>query len=159
MRRGPGVVGVLVAAGVLTAAAAAGAARQVVEVEMWEFRYKPSVVTLRAGVPAELRLVNRGVVEHEFMVYDATDLHMAGMDPDKMHHELEERSYFRGLAVQVSGRAKMVERMGRDVVMITLAPGEKVVLRFTPKRRGTFEIGCHLPGHYEAGMKGRVVVR
>jgi uncharacterized cupredoxin-like copper-binding protein len=106
-----------------------------------------------------VRLVNRGVVEHEFMVYDLGHLHLAGMDPQRMHRELEARSYFRGLAVQVAGKAKMVERRGKDLVMVTLAPGEQVVLRFTPVKKGSFEMGCHLPGHYEAGMKGRWVVQ
>jgi uncharacterized cupredoxin-like copper-binding protein len=137
----------------------AGAARQGVEVGMKEFAFVPSTVTLKAGSPAEVRLVNRGVVEHEFMVYDLGHLHLAGMDPQRMHRELEARSYFRGLAVQVAGKAKMVERRGKDLVMVTLAPGEQVVLRFTPVKKGSFEMGCHLPGHYEAGMKGRWVVR
>jgi uncharacterized cupredoxin-like copper-binding protein len=147
----------LTASGAAPAGAAAGG--QVVELQMKEFSFLPATVTLKAGVATELRLVNRGVVEHEFMVYDPKGLHAAGMQPDRMHRELEARSYFRGVAVQVSGRAKMVERMGKDVVMVTLAPGQQVVLRFTPRRKGTFEIGCHTPGHYEAGMKGRWVVR
>jgi plastocyanin len=27
-----------------------------------------------------------------------------------------------------------------------------------PDRKGTYEIGCFLPGHYEAGMKGTITV-
>lgn len=154
------VISVLVAVGfgVREGAGAAGA-RQVVELQMKEFAFVPATVTFRAGVPVELRLVNRGVVEHEFMVYDPGHMHLAGMDPDTMHRELEARSYFRGLDVRVEGKAKMVERMGKDLAMIALAPGERVVLRFTPKKKGTFEVGCHIPGHYEAGMKGRWVIR
>ncbi|MDR7416425.1 MAG: cupredoxin domain-containing protein [Armatimonadota bacterium] len=160
MRRGLFVAGGVVLLGVLTAAAAgAGTTRQVVEIQMKEFAFVPSTVTLRAGVPAEVRLVNRSVVEHEFMVYDLGHLHLTGMDPEKMHRELEARSYFRGLPVQVEGKAKMVERRGKDLAMVTLAPGERVTLRFTPRKRGTFEMGCHIPGHYEAGMKGSWVVR
>jgi uncharacterized cupredoxin-like copper-binding protein len=137
----------------------AAAAPQRVEVQLKEFAFVPSAVTLKAGIPAELRLVNRGVVEHEFMVYQLGHLRMSGMDPQKMHKELEARSYFRGLAVQVEGAAKAVERMGKDLVMITLAPGQHVLLRFNPTKKGTFEMGCHIPGHYEAGMKGSWVVR
>jgi len=153
------VITVLVAVGfgVQEGAGAAGT-RQAAELQMKEFAFVPATVTFRAGVPAELRLVNRGVVEHEFMVYDPGHMHLAGMDPDTMHRELEARSYFRGLDVRVEGKAKMVERMGKDLAMIALAPGERVVLRFTPKKKGTFEVGCHIPGHYEAGMKGRWVV-
>ncbi len=139
--------------------ATAAGTRQVVEVQMKEFAFVPATVTLRAGAPVELRLVNRGVVEHEFMVYDTKGLHMAGMDPQKMHKELEARSYFRGIPVQVEGKAKTVERMGKDVVMLLLDPGQQVVLRFVATKKGTFEMGCHTPGHYEAGMKGQWVVR
>lgn len=137
----------------------AGVAKQVVDLQMKEFAFVPSTVTLKAGVPAEVRLSNRGVVEHEFMVYDPGRMHLAGMDPEEMHRQLEARSYFRGLAVQVQGKAKQVERHGKDLSMILLAPGQQVVLQFTPRTRGSFEIGCHVPGHYEAGMKGRWVVR
>ncbi len=79
--------------------ATAAGVRQVVEVQMKEFAFVPATVTLRAGVPVELRLVNRGVVEHEFMVYDLKGLHTMRMDPQKMHKELEARSYFRGIPV------------------------------------------------------------
>lgn len=140
-----------------TDAARAATARQRVEIQMKEFAFVPSTVTLKAGVPAEVRLVNRGVVEHEWMVHEAKG--MTGMHSEKMHKELEARSYFKGLPVQVEGQAKRVERMGKDVVMVTLAPGQSVTLRFTPRKRGTFEMGCYLPGHYEAGMKGSWVVR
>ncbi|MCS7235707.1 MAG: cupredoxin domain-containing protein [Armatimonadota bacterium] len=152
-------VAVAVVASLQTGAVQAAGAPQVVELQMKEFAFLPATVTLKAGVPVELRLVNRGVVEHEFMVYDLGHLHPAGMDPQKMHRELEARSYFRGVAVQVEGRAKLVERRGKDLVMVTLAPSERITLRFTPRRRGTFEMGCHVAGHYEAGMKGSWVVR
>ncbi len=139
--------------------APAAATQQVVELQMKEFAFVPATVTLRAGAPAELRLANQGAVEHEFMVYDAKGLHLGGMDPDKMHRELEARSYFRGVLVQVEGRAKEVKRRGKDLVGVTLAAGQRVVLRFVASRTGTFEVGCHVPGHYEAGMRGRWVVR
>ena len=31
--------------------------------------------------------------------------------------------------------------------------------KFTPNKKGTFEIGCHVEGHYEAGMKGILTVK
>lgn len=144
---------------VATPPSPAGAGKQVVNLQMKEFAFVPSAVTLKAGVPAEVRLSNRGVVEHEFMVNNRGHMHMTGMDPHKMHEELEKQSYFRGLSVRVDGKAKVVERRGKDLVMITLAPGEQVVLRFVPTRKGTFDMECHLPGHYEAGMTGTWVVR
>jgi uncharacterized cupredoxin-like copper-binding protein len=34
-----------------------------------------------------------------------------------------------------------------------------VEVKFTPKKTGTFEIGCHVEGHYEAGMKGSLTIK
>ncbi|MDQ7843846.1 MAG: hypothetical protein QN141_13320 [Armatimonadota bacterium] len=36
---------------------------------MTDFRFTPARITLQANVPAEIVLVNKGTVEHEFMVY------------------------------------------------------------------------------------------
>lgn len=44
-------------------------------------------------------------------------------------------------------------------IEVVLKPGEQAVLRFTPIKKGNYELGCHLPGHYEAGMKGSLVVQ
>lgn len=37
--------------------------------------------------------------------------------------------------------------------------GRSAVITFTPKKKGTFEYGCHVEGHYEAGMKGTLTVK
>ncbi len=37
-------------------------------------------------------------------------------------------------------------------------PGESARGVLTPEVAGDFELGCHLPGHYEVGMKGKVHV-
>lgn len=37
-------------------------------------------------------------------------------------------------------------------------PGETVTAGFVPNETGEFEFGCFVPGHYEAGMVGEVVV-
>lgn len=37
-------------------------------------------------------------------------------------------------------------------------PGETAVGGFVPEKTGTFEFGCLIPGHYEAGMVGDIEV-
>ena len=37
-------------------------------------------------------------------------------------------------------------------------PGETVTAGFVPEETGQFEFGCFVPGHYEAGMVGEIVV-
>ncbi|MDR7486214.1 MAG: hypothetical protein QN149_13365 [Armatimonadota bacterium] len=42
---------------------------------------------------------------------------------------------------------------------ILVGPGQSATLRFTPTKKGTFEISCQISGHYEAGQKGTITVR
>lgn len=37
-------------------------------------------------------------------------------------------------------------------------PGETVTAGFVPQETGNFEFGCYVPGHYDAGMVGELVV-
>lgn len=41
---------------------------------------------------------------------------------------------------------------------ITLEPGESGELTHTFDEAGTIEIGCHQPGHYDAGMRANITV-
>ena len=40
----------------------------------------------------------------------------------------------------------------------TLAPGQTATVLWRFSKPGTYEFACLLPGHYEAGMHGTVVV-
>lgn len=153
-------LGALLAAVLLVAASGAsvlsGVAGESVTVTMTEFKFTPAQVTLRAGVPAEIRVANKGAVEHEFMVYEKPKASATAMD---LHDWSRERSYFLGLEPKIEGSVTDLERKGKDVVMIMLAAEKIATIKFTPKKTGTFEIGCFVPGHYEAGMKAVLVVR
>ncbi|HET6772950.1 MAG TPA: plastocyanin/azurin family copper-binding protein [Acidimicrobiales bacterium] len=41
---------------------------------------------------------------------------------------------------------------------VSVGPGDTAVTTFRFDEAGTFEFACHLPGHYEYGMRGDVVV-
>lgn len=40
-----------------------------------------------------------------------------------------------------------------------LNPGEEITVTFQPPGPGTYEFICTFPGHYEAGMRGKLIVR
>ncbi|MBI5860437.1 MAG: multicopper oxidase domain-containing protein [Nitrosarchaeum sp.] len=44
------------------------------------------------------------------------------------------------------------------VAMKNMASGQTRESDVIELREGTYEMGCHLPGHFEAGMKGKIVV-
>ena len=133
---------------------AAGAKEQKVTIVLNEMSFSPAKVTLSAGVPAEFKLVNRGKVKHEFMVYAVP---RAGLSGDALEGWAKENSYFKGIEVAVEGAGLEVE--GEDIMEIELAAGRSAEVKFTPRKTGRFEIGCHVEGHYEAGMKGTLTVK
>lgn len=134
--------------------AAWGASEQKVTVTMTEMRFAPAKVTLKAGTTVEIKLVNKGKVKHEFMVYA---LPKAGTTREGLHEWAEGTSYFKGVEVKVEGGGIEVE--GKDIFEIEVAAGKSAEVKFTPTRKGTFEIGCLIEGHYEAGMKGSLTVK
>ncbi|MCL6552483.1 MAG: hypothetical protein K6W08_05095 [Firmicutes bacterium] len=147
---------VLVLAGPVTAGG-----RQKVTITMGEdlprMYFRPARVTLQAGVEAEIVLVNRGKVTHEFMVYAPP---RPGTSREALHRWAEETNYFRGVEVKVEGGGVEVE--AKDVLEVEVAAGKSAEVKFTPRRTGTFEMACLIKDqvdHYEAGMKGTLVVR
>jgi uncharacterized cupredoxin-like copper-binding protein len=97
--------------------------------------YLPDRVTVRKGEQVRFQLRNNGEIDHEFVIgtVEENRRHMKAMEahPD-MHHD--------------DPNAKRLKPR---------ATGE-IVWQFT--KAGTFEFACLIPGHYEAGMKGVVIV-
>jgi len=151
------VSGVIVAA-VLSlelAAAAFAAPVQKITLTMSEFQFAPKTVALRPGTAVEVTLINKGTVEHEFMLYPMPSMGGMSMDMDAYGAQ---NTYFKDIgAVELVADGKTSRPSRLERVMV--APGKTAVLRFTAKKAGTFEFGCHIPGHYEAGMKGILTVK
>lgn len=140
----------------LTGDAPAAGAVQRITIIMRDFSYSPNKVTVQAGTPVEITLVNRGKVAHEFMMYDLPKA-MGSMGPMGGHEWAEKTNYFRGHDVKVTGG--QIERKAGAVFEIVVGPGKSATIQFTPTKKGTFEISCQISGHYEAGQKGTITVR
>ena len=133
----------------------AGAAKeQKVTITMTDFKFTPGLITLQSGVPAEIVLVNKGVVEHEFMVYVAPKGKVGDWDEYVMPN-----TYFTNIG-EVEGEFEGLGAVaGTSIFEVEVKKGKTAELKFTPTRKGTFEMGCHVEGHYQAGMKGVLVVK
>ncbi len=134
-----------------TSSTAAGP--QVVQVKMGEFYFKPQAIRLKAGQQVRIEIVNEGKIEHEFML--GREVEMEGGKP--AHYE---KDFFDGIQVshtEEKGEFKLEPMHGTEV---ELDEGGKATLSFTvpTDRKGNWEVGCFAPGHYEAGMKGVLVV-
>lgn len=98
--------------------------------------FVPSRIEVKRGEQVRFLLRNGGALDHEFVLATAQEnlKHAEAMkkNPDMEHDD---------------PNARRVAPAGKD----------ELVWRFT--RAGTFEYGCLIPGHREAGMTGTVVVK
>ncbi len=143
---------VLVSYGGVTGAAKA----QKVTIILSEFKFTPATVNLQAGVPAEVTLVNRGAVLHEVSVYATPPV---GEKITEWDEWVIPNTYFQGIGEVHSEIEGFGTTNGTALFEFEVPKGRSVTIKFVPTRKGTFEMGCHQAGHYEAGMKGVLVVK
>jgi uncharacterized cupredoxin-like copper-binding protein len=111
-------------------------AKRTVRVEMTDqMRFHPAQVTLKRGEVVRFIPVNKGAVLHEMV--------LGTMDDLKAHAEL----------------MKKHPGMEHDEPhMAHIAPGKSGEMGWQFTRAGEFYYGCLIPGHFEAGMVGKITV-
>ena len=98
--------------------------------------FEPPAIAVSAGETVTFVVTNAGQAVHEFTLGDAA---MQQEHADAMAH--------------------MPDGMAHDLPnSIALQPGETKQLTWRFGASGTLEYACHEPGHYEAGMRGRLTV-
>lgn len=114
-------------------------AAKAVEIKMIDTAYEPDEIEVAKGQEVRLVFVNDGKLRHEAYVGD----------PDEQKDHEEKMS---------AGAGSGDHNMGGGNPKVTVEPGKEGDLTYRFEEAGTFEIGCHEPGHYDAGMKITVVV-
>jgi uncharacterized cupredoxin-like copper-binding protein len=98
-------------------------------------RFEPASITVNRGETVRFVVTNAGKIEHEFMIGDPQEQQahdvMMQSTPGMKHDEAN---------------------------TVSLAPGKTKSLVWTFTKEGRFEAGCHVPGHYPAGMKMAITV-
>ena len=112
----------------------------VVKVVMSEFAFEMDDLTVPVGSTVTFDFVNEGAIEHEAMFGDA--------------HEQDE---FAELGDHDGDHDDVGGHHG-DVQAITLGVGGSGSVTVTFDEPGEMMIGCHLPGHWNAGMGATFVV-
>jgi Cu+-exporting ATPase len=97
-------------------------------------RFSPDVLTVRSGETIAFEISNAGALPHEFFV---------GTPAEQQAHERE-----------MASGAPMHAEPGQ----IDVPAGATVRLVYTFDRPGTLEYGCHVAGHYAAGMRGAITI-
>jgi len=98
--------------------------------------FTPPQVTINRGDTVRFIVRNSGALEHE-MVIDT-------LEGNQRHK------------VQMQANPDM-EHADPNAVRVESAKVGEIVWKFT--HSGVFEYACLIPGHYEAGMHGRITVR
>jgi uncharacterized cupredoxin-like copper-binding protein len=108
-----------------------------VKVTLSDFTIQSSITDFKTGVPYHFVVTNNGQVEHEIMLMKPMD-NSAGMSMEEM------------------------DKMALAYIEADdLPPGGTATFDYTftePAAAGELELACHLPGHYEAGMKLPITV-
>ncbi len=99
-------------------------------------RFTPDYIKIKKGETIRFAVHNAGKIQHEMVIGTMVELkeHEAMMRANPTMHHV-------------------------DPNMISLAPGKKGEIIWQFDKVGTFNFACLRPGHLEAGMKGKIVVK
>jgi uncharacterized cupredoxin-like copper-binding protein len=99
-----------------------------VHITLRDFSIAMSRHAVPAGTPITFTISNRGKAMHEVV------LERAGADDEAL------------------------EVRGREYEADDIAPGTKRSITWIVPRAGEYQLACHMPGHFERGMKARLTV-
>ncbi len=109
--------------------------KKTVTIDMSEFAFTPKDITLEAGQPYILEVINTGKVKHEFTAED----------------------FFRTVATRKAETAESEVKVP-FFTEIEVFAGKKADLYIIPLIPGTYILVCEIEGHFEAGMFGTITV-
>jgi uncharacterized cupredoxin-like copper-binding protein len=113
-------------------ATSGSATPRTITVSMRHSRFAPEYVIVRRGATVRFVITNLDPIDHEFILGDEAvqRRHETGTEPAHGH---------------VPGE-------------VSVPPGVTGETSYTFTRPGVLLIGCHAPGHYAYGMRGRVLI-
>ena len=131
-----GEMGMEMAVGALGEPADAGDADQTITIQATdELTYDPDTVEVQAGETITFEIENTGSVDHEFVIGSA-----------EWQEEHEEEMQSEDM------------EMGHEPNEVEVPAGETASLTWHFTDAGTTQFGCHVPGHFPAGMVGTITV-
>jgi uncharacterized cupredoxin-like copper-binding protein len=110
-----------------------GSETRTIVVRIEHSQFQPSDLSFKRGEAVRFVIRNDDPIDHEFILGD---------------QEVQER--------HEDGRE---QEHGAIPGEISIDAGKEASTTYVFERRGSFIYGCHLPGHYDYGMKGTVQVR
>lgn len=116
-----------------------------------DMKYSVTTITAQPGEEIRIRLVSKGVIPKVAMAHNVVVLELT-TDIDAL---LKEGAPFR--ETDFIAPAMMTSVIARTALA---GPGEQVQVTFTvPETPGDYPFVCTFAGHYQAGMKGTLIVK
>ncbi len=101
-----------------------------ISMDMSEFKFTPSELAVFSGKETTLELKNSGAVQHDFTILKQGAIPQTPFDHDK--------------------------QAGDILAEFKLDAGQSGTFKFTLPAPGDYTFICGVPGHAEAGMKGKI---
>ncbi|PVZ55629.1 copper-binding protein [Pseudomonas sp. B1(2018)] len=143
--------------------APAAKATRSVEVVMGDMSFTPQAIDIKAGETVRFVLVNKGQLLHEFNLGDAAmhakhQQEMLQMQQSGMLTPTGMKAMDHGNMAGMD-RGKMDHGMQHDDPnSVLVEPGKTAELTWTFSKATNLEFACNIPGHYQAGMVGKLTV-
>lgn len=116
-----------------------------VEIEMSEFAFTPADLSFEAGETVRFVFTNVGEASHEAVLGDR-------------HVQEEHETTMAEGADDHSDNGEDPGGHQEDIPSVTVEPGETGEFVHTFTEPGELMLGCHLPGHWDAGMQATLEV-
>lgn len=127
---------------------------RVVEMEMTDIAFAPTTLDVTAGETVKFVFVNNGKIKHEAIFGDESEQAAHGEEMADMAADDAD--------MDMSGDDADMDMSGDAAGMdgdFALEPGMSDELIMTFGAAGSTVIGCHEPGHWEAGMRVNVSIK
>lgn len=113
-----------------------------IKVTAMDIKFEPTELTVKAGETIRFEVTNTGKLQHEFTLGDQAN---------QEEHEKEMQE----MAEKMPG----MSMEHNDPNMLSVQAGESKTLIWSFTKPGKLQYGCHVPGHYPAGMVGQLTVQ
>ena len=131
---------------------------KVVTVKMFDNYYEPNLIKVKKGETIKFIIKNLGDLVHEYNI-GTKEMHM------KHQPEMQRLVDYEILLVDKIDKAKMKKMSKKDHSLahshsnsVMLEPNKtgEIIWKFT--KNLNLQMACNIPGHYESGMYGKIVL-
>ena len=129
-----------------------------IDVVMMDNYYEPENINIKAGETVRFKVANKGSHVHEFNIGTA-DMHKGHQKEMMMmvqHGVIQGGKLNREMMKMDMGNGKTMEH--NDPNSVLLAAGETAEIIWTFPSDAEIEFACNVPGHYQSGMVGDIMI-